>query len=56
VQMDQTAATVDMTASGFVSDRSRYLAMGVWNASGVTLKATANASQCSLTPVPLEQQ
>jgi hypothetical protein len=53
---DQTAASVDMTASGFFQDRSRYLALGVWNALGQALVATANASQCSLTPVPLEQQ
>jgi hypothetical protein len=53
---DQTTPGVDMTASGFVHDRSRYLALGGWNATGVVLQNTANAAQCSLTPVPLEQQ
>jgi hypothetical protein len=53
---DQTAAATDMTASGFFQDRSRYLALGIWNATGVALSATANISQCSLTPVPVEQQ
>lgn len=54
---DQTAATVDMVASfQDVPISSRYFSIGVWNASGVALKASGNACAIIVTPMPDEVQ
>jgi hypothetical protein len=54
---DQTSATVDTVVTfEDVVISSRYFSVGVWNASGVALKASANASKILVTPIPDEVQ
>ena len=57
VVADQTAATIDTVVTfEDVVISSRYFSVGVWNASGVALKASANASKILVTPIPAEVQ
>lgn len=56
VAADQTAATVNMTASQTVRITSRYVVVVFYNELGATTKNSANASFLKLTPVPAEIQ
>jgi hypothetical protein len=54
--VDKTATTTNIAASGLVFLPSRYVSIGVWNATADNLENTANTSIVSLTPYPFEQQ
>jgi hypothetical protein len=55
--VDTVATNTNVTASGLVMILDRYISVGVWNASaGDNLRASANTSVVTLTPVPPEIQ
>lgn len=57
VVVDTTSVTTDIIASGMCWINSRYISVGVWNASaGDNLENTANASRVILTPMADEIQ
>jgi len=57
VVADTVSTATDIIASGQCYINSRYVSVGVWNASaGDNLENTANASRIILTPVPDELQ
>lgn len=57
VLADQTLATVDTVATfQDVPISSRYYSIGLWNGSGVSLKASNGASRIIVTPMPDEIQ
>lgn len=57
VVVDTTSVTTDIIASGLCLINSRYISVGVWNASaGDNLENTANASRVILTPMVDEIQ
>jgi hypothetical protein len=49
--VDQTATDTDMTASRELEIPTRYVSLGMWNASGVTSEAGTGTSACRLTPI-----
>jgi hypothetical protein len=57
VVVDTTSTNTDVVGSGLVLILDRYISMGVWNGSaGDNLRASANTSIITLTPVPPEIQ
>jgi hypothetical protein len=57
VVVDTTSTNTDVVGSGLVMILDRYISAGVWNGSaGDNLRATANTSNVTLTPVPPEIQ
>ena len=56
VYADQTATNTDMTGSFLVQIPTRYFSVGIWNATTDNLRATANSSLISFTPVVDEIQ
>ena len=56
VYSDQTATNTDMTGSFVVEILTRYFSVGVWNATTDNLRASANTSLISFTPIPDEIQ
>lgn len=57
VVVDTTSVTTDIVGSGLCLINSRYVSVGVWNASaGDNLENTSNASRVILTPMPDEIQ
>jgi hypothetical protein len=54
--VDQTTTNVVMIASGLVHVRSRYLTLAFWNATSLPTQNSASVNECSLTPMPFEQQ
>jgi hypothetical protein len=56
LQIDQNASTVLMTTSTLVYIPDRYVAIGVWNTSGLPFEASPTKHGCNLIPMPPEQQ
>lgn len=57
VVIDNTTNSVDVVARFTdVPITSRYYSLGVWNATAVSLKNTANTSRIIVTPIPDEVQ
>ena len=54
--VDQTTTNTNMTASGTVCTSSRYLSIGVWNATTLAFQTSTSAHKFSLTPIPMEIQ
>jgi hypothetical protein len=48
----QTTTNTVMTSSGYVSVLSRYLSIGVWNATTLAFQTSTSAHQLYLIPVP----
>lgn len=55
-EVTEASTSRDFVRQGFVWVRSRYVSVAVWNASGVSLHATASNNAFRLTPVPDEIQ
>lgn len=56
LQVDQGASTVLMTTSTHVYIPDRYVAIGVWNSSGLPFETSTTKHGCNLIPMPPEQQ
>ena len=57
VVVDTVSVTTDIIASGMCYINSRYVSVGIWNASaGDNLENTATANRITLTPIPDEIQ
>jgi len=57
VVVDTISVTTNIIASGMCYINSRYVSVGVWNASaGDNLENTATANRIILTPIPDEIQ
>ena len=56
VVVDQTATNTNMTGSGLVWIPSRYMSLGLWNATTLPFQTSTTANHCSLTPMPNEIQ
>jgi hypothetical protein len=49
--IDQTSASVTMTASGTVEIKERYFSLAVWNTTGVAFLASTGVHGCTMTPM-----
>lgn len=56
VIVDVATPDTNFIGSGIVEIYDRYFSIGVWNATNVNLKDTANISNITLTPMPDELQ
>jgi hypothetical protein len=49
--VDQTSASVTMTASNTVDIKERYFSLALWNATAVNLLTSVNVHGCTMTPM-----
>jgi hypothetical protein len=54
--VDQTTTNTTMTASGYVFIPSRYISLGVWNATTLSMRNDTSVHTFTLTPAPWEVQ
>lgn len=54
--VDQVTTNTAMTASGYVFIPSRYISLGVWNATTLSLRNDTSVHTFTLTPAPWEIQ
>jgi hypothetical protein len=52
--MDQTAASVTMTASNTVDIKEQFFSLALWNATSVNLLTNVNVHGCTMTPMNQE--
>src|SRR4030095_866536 len=54
--VDQTAASITMTASGLVQIEPRYFSLGAWNATTQAFLTSTTVHGCTMTPMTLDIQ